>query len=172
MKRLFNRVPGYDCIRKPCGVNGCGTHRGSCHGIHNEVWRYVVIDGDIALALMVGSGVYPETVPEEHRHDPDKPSGDYLFLHIGFPTKREQLLPGAAAPEECEYVGKCYAGEAGSAARFVEAHFVGKTFEQPESFWLALEGRCDGLAREARKNRVDTAYQRCPHCDGIGTVPR
>lgn len=173
MKRRFERHPGYDCRSNPCGRDGCGTRRGSSHGIHNDVWVYTVIDGDVALCLKVGSGVYPETVPPSPL-DRDKPSGDYLFLHVAFPTKREQLLPNAGARQACEYVegGLCYADECGSAADFVKRHFVGKTHEQPESFWLALEERCAVLAREARVRRVDVLYEQCPHCGGVGTVPR
>lgn len=174
MRREFHRTPGYDCIRTPCGKNGCGTRPGSGHGIHNDVWTYVVIDGDVALSLDVGSGIYPATVPQ-HIRDEGKIQGYAFHLHVAFPTKREQLLAGyEPEPEPCKFVGLCWGDRSwfGAASDFVQTHFVGETAEQPESFWKALEDQCAEWAKSERANRVDTRYERCMHCDGLGTVTK
>lgn len=179
MIRASHKIPGYDCIRHPCGKRGCGTHPGSSHGLHNEEWVYVVKDGDVALALTVGSRVYPESVPEREEWAREGPQGNDLTLHVGFPVDRDEIAGRGDNKAKCELVagGLCYQSGRWSsslAARdFVEHHFViGAGFDQPEFFWRALEVRCAEMGKRARMERVDTKYERCAHCDGTGTVRR
>lgn len=168
--------PGYDCIHNPCGKRGCGTHEGSNHGIHNDVWNYLVSDdeGDVTLALTVGSGVYPSTVSAHSRST--EISGYSLVLHAAFPRTREELLD-VSVWRDCEWVkgGRCCGNyfSFSAATKFVEEHFVAADgFDQKESFWRALEKKFAQWAREARAERVDLTYERCSCCDGTGTVRR
>lgn len=157
MKRMTKRVPGWDCIRHPCGKNGCGERPGASHGIHCEDWLYVVSDGDVALSLTVFSNVYPDSVPEDDRL-PKAPWGADLSLHVGFP------LPTFTAgdDDECPWLdgGRCYQGGHYSSAlqggEFWEEH-AGRDhgFTQPESFWMALEERLVGRAGEVREEAAN-----------------
>ena len=111
-KRTSRRIPGYDCIRHPCGKNGCGTRPCSGHEIHNEEWEYLVknTDGEMALSLYVGSGLYPEGVPEQN--EPNKPCAYVMSLHVGFPITRDQVAGRLEDTELCDRVrsGRCYQG--------------------------------------------------------------
>jgi hypothetical protein len=177
LQRISSKTPGYDCIRNPCGKYGCGTNPGSSHGVHNEEWLYVVKDGDVAMSLLVGSRVYPETVPQREEWRREGPRGNDLTLHVGFPVDRDEIA--GTGTDKCEFVsgGTCYPGGRWSTAigadRFVKRFFVVDAgFEQPETFWRALEDLCIDKGKQARADRVDTKYQRCIHCDGTGTVRR
>lgn len=174
MKRTFERVPGYDCIANPCGKDGCGTRPGASHGRHCEEWIYVVQDGDVALSLTVFSGAYPNG-------DTTEPTGTDMTLHVGFPIDRDQIAGRPDAIEnihDCRFVsgGKCYQGGffSGSlvASEFVKAQFDKSAAPdaQSDGFWIALENRCADWQKDARGRRADTAYAKCVHCDGIGTV--
>lgn len=167
MRRQTVVVPGYDCIRTPCGKRGCGTHVGANHGIHNEEWIFAVCDGDAALTIVVGSGKYPETVPGAI-HGRDKPTATDLALHTAFPVLGEEIRePGDG--HACEFVegGRCWDGGRSSfswAEEFFKTYGAA-TQEQPESFWVALEGEC-------RKRRADIGVlpKRCEACCGTGLV--
>jgi hypothetical protein len=185
IKRTSRRIPGYDCTRHPCGKNRCGTNQGSNHGIHNEEWEYVISNGEVSLSLHVSSGIYPDSVPKQH--DADKPCGSVISLHVGFP-----LSPGQVAgrlednAQSCDFVssGHCYQGIQWCgyvvAREFTNQHFVRRDpshvsladFEQPKSFWKALEAQFHKWATEAYAQRADTKYVRCMHCDGTGTVAK
>jgi hypothetical protein len=168
MKRTSFKHEAYDHHINPCNSDGrpCG------HGIHNETWHYVASLGRIALALEVNSGIYlPCTFATRFV---DGVHGVDLAVHIAFPTDIVQLTV-KEAPMKCEWVdgGRCYGGSSSSLAarEFVEAHFVETSgFEQPDSFWSALEDKLAAYAREADAARVDLTHERCHHCDGIGVV--
>lgn len=170
MRRFSHLRPGYDCIRTPCGVNGCGTNPGACHGIHGDEWIYVVSDGVVALSLTVYSSDFPATVPKDDRG----PMGADLTVHATFPTRIEDVREQSTG-ESCEYVtaGRCFT--AGSwctrAAAFFTRSGAVYGFTQPEAFWLALEAEWAELAKPAYLERKD-GHMRCPHCDGGGTVSR
>ena len=177
MKRSSRRIPGHDCVRHPCGKNGCGTS--SSHGIHNEEWEYLIKDaeGEVALSLYVGSGLYPESVPKQD--EPNKPCAYVISLHVGFPITRDQVAGRLENTTSCDHVrsGRCCQGTEWHGYRFAsdfsEKHFVHHAgFEQPESFWKALEAQFTEWSTEAYAQRADTKYTRCMHCDGTGTVAR
>jgi hypothetical protein len=161
------KVPGYDCDRNPCGKRGCGTRPGAGHGIHNEEWNYVIKDGDVALTLTVGSGVYLDSVPEYQRTHGVR--GYDLSLHVDF------RVDDGDAGRECTFVpgGRCYQGmrftTAIGADRFVKEQFVGSAFEQGEPFWSALEKKCAEWGVEARASRAVIAAPPAPTVNGVQT---
>lgn len=154
MKRTSKKRPGFDCIRHPCGRNGCGTRPGASHGVHSEEWIYAVSDGDVGIVLLIFSGVFPSTVPPSPEIDRLMPMAAGMQFHVGFPTDDE------SEPQECEYVagGTCYQGPGRylsylGSDEFMRAHFdEGAGFDQPESFWLALESQ---LAEELPSIRAE-----------------
>lgn len=165
MRRTFFRVPGFDCVRNPCGKRGCGTAPGAGHGIHSDEWVYVVSDGRTALALTVFSGVFPETVPAGTRAEMRRyqPTGADLTLHVGFPVRD-------GAEHECDLVagGRCYQGgrytTASGADDFFALHFRRDAgFCQPEPFWLALEQEHAGWAPDAYADSHTAGTPPAPH---------
>lgn len=164
MKRQTQVIPGYDCIRNPCGKRGCGTRGGSSHGICSDRWIYSVSDGDFAVSLTLSSGRYPDSVPQDSRHN--EAEGMDLTTHVGFPYAREHAL---FAGNECTYVAshRCFDDESsvGGAVEILK-NFGANSLEQPEAFWLALEERM----RKAKATFVRMPYVRCQCCDGTGTV--
>lgn len=146
IKRHSERVPGYDCIRNPCGRGNCGKTPGGSHGIHCDDWIYVVSDGDLALSLTVFSGIFPYSVPEDTVANLRSiyPMGADLSLHVGFVVPGNDW--GDDDGQECPWVagGRCYHGAYYSTALgargFWNEH-AGRDcgFVQPESFWMAME---------------------------------
>ena len=157
MKRQSYKRPGWDCIRNPCGKNGCGTNPGSSHGIHGDDWVYVVSDGPFALSLTVFSHQFPATVPPEtvRRLADAGPFGADLSLHVGLPVE-----DGRA--RDCEYVegGKCYQGHRWSSVSAADEFWLdsarpGDSFDQSEGFWRALEQRFEEWRADARQEIAD-----------------
>jgi hypothetical protein len=171
MKRHQYKVEGYDC-RASCSHRVKGEH-----GICSEKWNYVLTrdDGDVAITLMVSSGIYPATVTDCGQ----EPHGSDLTLHIGWPTTRGELRRGDAAGSECTAVkrGRCFDAEmtfttAIGADDFCKTHFVnGAGYEQPERFWKALEDKLVEWSKSVPPD-IGKTYERCMHCDGTGTVRR
>lgn len=134
--------PGYDCIRNPCGKNGCGENPGAGHGIHCDEWVYVLRsqNEDCALSLLVFSGVWPATVPTASLGTMSFPRGADISLHCSF-------SPGIDGDEEsraCEWVhgGRCWVHESSglAAMEFMDDFFVkedGK--DQQDPFWRGME---------------------------------
>ncbi len=156
--RFHYETPGYDCVATPCGKRGCGTHPGANHGVHCPEWNYIVSDGTIAVSLQVFSGLYPRgrTIP---------PRGATMTTHAAFITDMDSREPNPCAYLDagtCYSAGTTYCG----AQEFFEAHGVPQ-YEQPESFWRALEAE---LLRRAKQKQDDRIYL-CPTCHGCGTVP-
>lgn len=150
-RRVVVVRPGYDCIRSPCGKNGCGKDPGANHGIHCDEWIYVVRDekGDCALTLLVFSGVWPESVPTSARFALKMPRGADLSLHCSFPAEDDD------ESRECDWVrgGRCWvhASTGLGGMDFVNEFFVkehGK--DQKEPFWRAMEDRFEDWARLAK----------------------
>jgi hypothetical protein len=139
VKRFSQVVPGYDCIRYPCGRNGRRKPAGASHGVHCDEYQYTVSDGRLALSIVVYSGKYPSSVPPDNRLDHLFPNGAGLRLHVGYPNVESD------GENDCEYVngGKCYCNSIVSFTKsdeFVRSHFRAESgFNQPESFWNALE---------------------------------
>lgn len=144
---------GYDCIRAPCGKNGCGKVPGAGHGIHCEEWLYVIRDVDCALSLLVFSGVWPVTVPTAPLSGMTFPRGADISLHCPFPPDDGN---GDGESRECELVrgGRCWVHNSSSlgAMKFMEQYFVaahGK--DQKESFWRAMEDWFSAWVTSARR---------------------
>lgn len=160
MKRISEKRPGYDCVRYPCGKNGCGTRPGASHGVHCEDWVYAVSDGRLALSLRVFGGVFPASVPPAPALDARYPTGAGLFLHVGY------RFPGHDADDECEYVagGRCFTRERCSytaSGDFLALHFrKAAGFEQPEPFWLALAAELREWAKSAPDEALTVEQQR------------
>lgn len=176
LKRTFFKRPGYDCIRNPCGKNGCGTNPGSGHGVHCEEWVFVVSDGQRALCLEVWSGIYPDSVPASSVHDMSRyPVGAYLCAHLSFPSERDQVLD---APRECEYVdgGRCWpiTYSISSAENLVprSSSLVPGTTECPSPSAEVLFLKLEFKFVEWMSEWIPSEYARCPTCDGCGTVRR
>ena len=184
LTRFFTLTPGYDCIRQPCGKNGCGSSPGSSHGISSDKWRYAIGDGLVAVSLLVFSGNFPATVPRSRYIDGQVARGVQVDVHTAFPTKRNILRRAGAAAEagsDCEYVEsrRCFGfgcdGEHSTvsfAETFFASHGHGAHDEQPESFWQAFAGLWDRLAGRAYAARVDDKFEQCPRCAGAGTVAK
>jgi len=145
--------PGYDCIRNPCGKNGCGKSPGAGHGIHCDEWVYLVRgdEGDCTLSLLVFSGVWPVTVPTAALGTIAFPRGADISLHCSFPTGDDD-----DAGRECEWVrgGRCwlYGSTSLGAMDFMKEFFVmehGK--DQREPFWRAMEDRFTESAGPVRR---------------------
>lgn len=174
MKRDFKVQPGYDCMHAPCQHTPKGDH-----GIHGDQWHYSVIrdDGASALSLTVFTTNFPSTVPAHKRFysDGKTESGSDLSMHTNFPTDRESIQHGSKG-QKCEYVagGRCWSdySTALGAHEFWDEHATKGRKEQPDSFWLALEARCDELFASANRERADLKWARCKHCDGVGTIAR
>ncbi len=182
LRRITSVTPGYDCARHPCGKGNCGKTSGGNHGIHCDEWWYALTDGQIALSFTVWSGIFPPSVPSDVSirlsFGRDKVAqGVNIASHIGFPIDRESvripLSPGVSA---CEYLDpglNCHDGH-GSVLK-AEAFFNKygtDSYEQPESFWQALEVEWRQRAERALAERTDTKWVRCPRCNGEGTTTK
>jgi hypothetical protein len=181
MIRHSQRIPGYDCIRTPCGKGGCGTTPGSSHGVHNEEWLYAAIEenagapGDVAVSLTVNTGIYPDTVPAHQRVQYEAAALD-LSAHVAWPFTREDVRADERGMP-CSLVasGRCFVFRStmiAYARDFAARSGLVTDFEQPERFWLALETELADQSRAAHAVRADTVWQRCSHCDATGTVRR
>lgn len=138
-------------------------------GRRSEYWVYVVgQDSNAALTLSVRADKYPDDFPTE-----GKPDASDLSLHVNYVTDREQVRRSSRPTTPCSAVagGKCFVPHTtgiGASAFFKEHWSPEHGYEQPESFWLAMEAR---HREEVAKYPPLTTYQRCAHCDGTGTVP-
>lgn len=174
MKHFSATIPGYDCVRFPCGKDNCGKTTGGNHGISPEDWIYAVSDGVVALSLRVMSDIFPPSAPPRPSGLPKLPRGIILHVHASFPTELVAIRVGTK-PQECEYMdaGSCFGSEGyGLAADKLFAEVGGPRFDQPESFWLGLERAWHEFAKPAYDERVDDKFERCNHCDGVGTVAK
>lgn len=81
----------------------------------------------------------------------------------------------AALGEVCDYVngGRCFGSGGPWASRAAALYEVcgGKGYEQGPGFWDGLEGAWRLLAKPFYTKRAD-GFERCPHCDGMGTVAK
>lgn len=184
MKRDTKVRPGHDCIYAPCRFERpCKPPpSGSNHGISDDDWIYSVVsdDGLTALTLLVGSEIFPSSIPAAHfRNYPLKgPHGTFWTLHVAFPVDRENIRDGRWG-QECDLLqgGRCADGGVFYLAcdEFYKEHgnpVAKKSEEQSEAFWRALEAKHDEWAKDAHEKRADTKWERCNHCDGLGTVAK
>jgi hypothetical protein len=133
IRRVSSKRPGYDC-----GPDGsrCKHEKKGDHGIGGDEWLYAVTDGERAVSLLVLSGDYPPSVDRSlFTERMLKPWGAHLSVHESCGPDQGvacDLLPCGRCTVDVSYL---------QAADLWDAHHVGEQFEQPESFWLALEAR-------------------------------
>lgn len=129
-RRISDSEPGFNC-----GPGGRDCQHGvkGNHGISGGRWRYAVVEGEQrAVSLSVLAVDYPPEVDrsrfsERMRH----PMGEAMCFHEADANGKPcDLLPGGKCAGDCGYL---------QAGEFWNEHHVGEQFEQPESFWLALE---------------------------------
>jgi hypothetical protein len=162
--RRVNVRPGFDCRNGDCPSCACG--RRDNHGIGSEQRYFTVIVPEAALTLNVSTPFYPETV----QASPNEYSCRGLDLCLAWPVSTGAIA-GAASPGDCEYIGKCYAGDEISllrADRFFEDRFViAAGRQQPESFWKAMhELLLASMDAAAPARRL----RQCACCKGEGVT--
>ncbi len=181
MDRRSTKTAGRDCISVP---DSC-PHTPKCGGKYGragERWLYVTVanDGLTALSLAIATDILPVTSPYVDQEASRKPlaerrTGSDLSLHAVFPIDNEILRRGAPGAV-CEFLvgGRCHVGytSALDADRFFRAYGDPTQFEQPESFWQALELTHLMRDTEARSRRLDTTHTQCPTCGGHGVIGR
>lgn len=170
LRRIVETRPGYDCIAKPCGKNGCGARHGASHGRHGDEWVYVVTDGNFALSLVVftdnlngGKLPFKSTL---------FPKGADLSGHASKPSSEEQIRE-ASPGQECAYLdgGRCWTCWSSSlaASEFVKEHgFDADDREQNDGFWRALEAKWSEIRDHVDENRPRA--KQCECCAGKGVV--
>lgn len=133
-------VAGYDC-----GPDGrdCKHEPKGNHGQHCDDWIFVIAAPGFAVSLEVFSGEYPRGplgVPEM-----DRPLAASVVKHS--PSQLYDFAPDPSA-KHCGFIdGPCWSDAGSLMARdFYELHGHG-TFDETESFWLALEGLFSEIAR-------------------------
>jgi hypothetical protein len=176
VERISFRVPGYDCIRHPCGRGSCGTTPGGNHGIHGEEWAYAVTDGEATLFLTVFTNKMPASVPTRTLSSvlSRQPYGADLSTCVPWPVSEEHVREGGEG-RACEWsrTGRCWTEESSSfqAHEFWENHTTApEAFEQGECFWEALEARWEEIKEQVAKDRVFVVQ--CSECEGTGLVSR
>jgi hypothetical protein len=153
LKRIALLVPGWDCIRHPCGRNKCGEEPGANHGIHCDEWNYGFSDGEIAITLQVFTTQYPASVPPSLR----ALSQGYRAVVLGAHTAFSIGTDDEEEPRPCQYVdtGRCFGNISfGQADPLYQSFNPLKTFEQPEEFWRAFQGYFEQRAAQLRQQRV------------------
>lgn len=163
-RRASYIVPGWDC-RVECKHE----HKGN-HGIHNEEWIYAVSDGEYAVSLRVGSGIYPSSVMH---CESQPPRGWDLELHSPWTDDEEAIRRGDGG-HACAFIeaNRCYvmASSIHAGETLFAAHGAA-SFDQPETFWEAFQAKAKewiGRARTARAQQPKLC--RCPRCEGRGVV--
>lgn len=178
IKRIAKKKAAFDCTRHPCGKNGCGVNPGKSHGIHCEEWIYAVVGPNVAVELLVFSGVWAASVPEliaSRMRDGERyPWGVQMTTHARFPTDVHALKQ--IVSNECHLLGSCRYSETtpiAYSAQFVEDCFEkANGFEQPESFWTELEKYLRKETDRVETERVDVKFEVCQACKGKGVVSR
>ena len=133
MQRVSALSPGFNC--GPGGRDCQHTPKGD-HGCSGGTWRYAVVEDTRAVSLTVLALDYPPSVDRSRFSEfMLRPQGEAMCWHeaSGDGELRPcDLLPGGKCQGDCSYL---------QAGQFWEEHHVGDQFEQPESFWIALESR-------------------------------
>lgn len=133
MKRTSEKRPGFNCGP---GGRDCQHETKGDHGISGGVWRYGVVseDGQHGVTLTVLATEYPPSVDQRRFSDFMRhPQGEAICYHHASETAEPcDLLPGGKCTGDCSYL---------DGGRFWDDHHQGEQFEQPESFWIALEAR-------------------------------
>jgi len=159
LARQSHLIAGYDC-RVECQHTPKGEH-----GQSSSEWLYIIGSGDAALTLIVMSGEYPDGT----RRPPDARD---LTLHVAWRTEQSDVRSSSLG-EGCDYVdgGRCFraASTIVGARDFFVAHGQ-STFEQPESFWTALEDKFAVMYGTAE--RADDRFKQCPTCVGEGVIEK
>lgn len=133
MRRVSRTRPGYSC--GPAGRDCQHEHKGD-HGINGGTWYYAVVsdDGLRAVSLSVLAADYPPEVDRSRFSERMKhPMGEAICFHEAKADGRDcDVLPGGKCDGDCSWL---------QAGELWDGHHVGEQFEQPDSFWCALEAR-------------------------------
>ena len=133
--------PGYDCIAKPCGKNGCVDGHPQ-HGRHCVDWLYAVHSRRACLSLVAFSGIFatPE-ITEEMRKGITWPMLADLTLCVTHEVPPGEYSYNRGEARDCRYLDRCYTHATwGLRASEVWAEIGGRAqFDQTESFWRRLE---------------------------------
>ncbi len=165
-KRLVNQRAGFDCRSGNCP--SCKAGDKADHGIAGDRWFFTIVMPDAALTLAVSTPNYPATVLA--RGMPDTLSRYYydIDLCLAWPSDVGSIASGST-PVDCEYIGKCYAGNGLSSTAeraFADKHLDHtKALEQPDSFWDALAQLLRSMMDHAAPYRAMT---QCRCCAGTG----
>jgi hypothetical protein len=120
--------------------------------VHCDDWIYAVHDGQLALSLVVFSGVFPPTVPADTSGVFTWPKAATLMLC----EKHHDEVEGES--RECFFLGRCMIiSDWCSYAQEVWSTCGGKTsYEQEEGFWRGLEAEFF----DQQKRRMGVEYTR------------
>lgn len=133
--------PGYDCVVKPCGVDGCGERPGSSHGRHCTDWVYAVHSRRASLSLIVFSGEFgsPE-ITAEMASTITWPMIADLTLCATYQVPPGEYVYNANA-RDCRWLDRCFTHASwGLRASSVWELCGGRRqFDQTEAFWRELE---------------------------------
>lgn len=171
MKRHSYIVPGYDCrgiCTKPEEHKDWGRHDGQ----DIDRWYYWVSDGECGIELCVRTGLRDgELVLRVF----EQPKGQDFFEHYPFPLTKEQLRDQEEGTLGCMIIGEnkpCYmSGPYYNAAEVFFGVYGKPTFEQEESFWLALEAYAQEQFLSMKRTAFGRTHKLCPACEGQGVVP-
>ena len=146
--------PGYDCIAKPCGKNGC-VEGHQQHGRHCIDWLYAVYSRRACLSLVAFSGIYatPE-ITEKLRSCAKWPMLGDLTLCATHEVAPGEYSYNRGEARDCLYLGRCFT-HASWGLRAVEVwEEIGglAQFDQSESFWRGLE---DVFFRIVKERSID-----------------
>lgn len=153
LRKIMVVRPGWDCIRQPCGKNGCGDRLAANHGVHCDEWIYGLTDGQIAIVGLVWTDRFPATVPPHQQWRPGL-RGVSVGAHLNFRlASHEDDEP----QYECDWLDsrRCYQEPFG----LLHANPTFQSFgplnqpEQPPSFW-------DAFRRYYVERREDLARRR------------
>lgn len=137
VRRVSKKRPGYNCGP---GGSKCQHAKKGDHGIAGDEWLYSVTDADgrRAVTLQVFSSDYPPDVDRTRFSERmRKPMGACLFFHEAASADMRQAQPCDLLP--CGY---CTGNVSYLQAQALwDDHHVGEQFEQPDSFWIALEAQ-------------------------------
>ena len=171
MERRFQKRPGFDCRNGNCPA--CAGGRRGDHGICSDRWIFTAIkEGVGAITHVIYTPFYPPTVNTRGFADRDEFRSHGFDICLAWPTDDNSIAAGVE-PQVCEYIGKCYAGEALSllyADKFMQERFTsGYAENQSEFYWRGLEELLEGVIDKETPYR---SKERCVCCDGKGVVEK
>jgi hypothetical protein len=177
MKRQSYLERGWDCFEVCTDPRHKDTYgrpyrsRSQNHGRRSDEWVYAVTEDGCTMELEVAANEATAPFPGSSFRWEGPPRANCFTGHYPFPVSEEQARDMIPASRECKYTGGvCYMTDRAynPADLFFKQYGVPR-FEQPETFWLALE---QIVARVWFADARELALQQCPTCKGKGVVPK